>query len=389
VVKAQLQKGSMDVETLAGFAADPKIQSVLAETLISPSAPAQALALKVLAAARLKQTPDLWTEALVALVEKPSASNQEFVFETIRSLKFSAAQAPRVSKSLALFASDTAKTAKIRIAALASIPVGSLELDAATFQFARQNLPDSVEVFRKAKLSSAQLIELTNDLKKAEPLQINRLVEAFDKSSDPQVGVALVQALKSAMARSSLQIDTLKSLFKKFGPTLAKEEMELYALIDTELLKQQAKLEEMMTKMKKGDIRKGQLIFNSQKAACITCHTMGYLGGNVGPELTNIGRIRTERDLLESIVFPSASIVRSYESVKVTTSSGQTYIGILKRENTQEVVLIQGAVGETRIARTDIEEMQPSKVSIMPAGLDQQMTLEELADLVAFLKSSK
>jgi len=52
-------------------------------------------------------------------------------------------------------------------------------------------------------------------------------------------------------------------------------------------------------------------------------------------------------------------------------------------------VLALGANEEARIARTDIEEMQPSKISVMPSGLDQQLKPQELADLVAFLKACK
>ena len=128
-------------------------------------------------------------------------------------------------------------------------------------------------------------------------------------------------------------------------------------------------------------------MFNSTKAACSACHAIGYLGGKVGPDLTHIGKIRNERDLLESIVFPSASLVRSYEPVQVTTKTGKVYNGLIRKDAPDEIVLATGANQEVRIARDDIEEMQPSKVSVMPAGLDQQLTPRELADLVAFLKA--
>jgi hypothetical protein len=52
-------------------------------------------------------------------------------------------------------------------------------------------------------------------------------------------------------------------------------------------------------------------------------------------------------------------------------------------------VLATGPTEEVRIARADIDEMAPSKVSVMPAGLDQQLTRQELIDLVTFLKASK
>src|SRR5262249_11441714 len=134
-------------------------------------------------------------------------------------------------------------------------------------------------------------------------------------------------------------------------------------------------------------IRRGQVVFNGTKAACSACHAVGYLGGRIGPDLTKIGSIRSERDLLESIVFPSASLVRSYEPVAVTTKSGKLYNGLVKKETADEMILILTADQEARIARKDIEDIQPSKISIMPAGLDQQLTPRDLADLVAFLKA--
>ena len=136
-------------------------------------------------------------------------------------------------------------------------------------------------------------------------------------------------------------------------------------------------------------MRRGQAVFHSTKAACSSCHTIGYLGGNVGPELTQIGRIRSERDLLESIVFPSASFVRSYEPVLVTTRKGKVINGLVRKDTPEEVVLATGADQEARIARDDIEDIQPSKVSVMPSGLDQQLTPQELADLLAFLRACK
>ena len=85
----------------------------------------------------------------------------------------------------------------------------------------------------------------------------------------------------------------------------------------------------------------------------------------------------------------SASFVRSYEPVQVTTKSGKVYNGLLRKDAPDEVVLTISANEEARIARDDIEDVQPSKVSVMPAGLDQQLTVRELADLVAFLKACK
>jgi putative heme-binding domain-containing protein len=116
---------------------------------------------------------------------------------------------------------------------------------------------------------------------------------------------------------------------------------------------------------------------------------MGYLGGTLGPDLTRIGQVRTERDLLESVLYPSASFVRSYEPVIVSTKGGEEYSGVLRKDATDEVVLGTGPDVEVRVARSDIAEMRPGTVSVMPQGLDQQITKQEMADLIAFLKATR
>ena len=160
-------------------------------------------------------------------------------------------------------------------------------------------------------------------------------------------------------------------------------------MLNVDAAKQSAHIDELLKELKDGDVRRGQAIFNSQKAACFSCHTMGYLGGKVGPDLTSIGQARTERDLLESVIYPSASFVRSFEPYIVTTKGDETYSGVLKKDSADEVVLATGPNAEVRVPRLDITEMRPGTVSVMPAGLEQQMTKQELADLLAFLKSTK
>ena len=72
----------------------------------------------------------------------------------------------------------------------------------------------------------------------------------------------------------------------------------------------------------------------------------------VGPDLTRIGQVRTERDLLEAVVYPSASFVRSYEPVMVVLKAGAVHTGVLKSEDGSAVVLTTSPTSEMRIART-------------------------------------
>jgi putative heme-binding domain-containing protein len=247
----------------------------------------------------------------------------------------------------------------------------------------------AVDVLSRAKLTSEHLLALIDALKTIGPMEVDRLLETFAQSADEKVGRSLIAALTGSPIRSSLRVDMLKPRLAKFGPDVQKQAEELYAVLNADLAKQQARLEELLAGMKDGDSRRGQAIFYSAKASCSSCHAIGYLGGTIGPDLTHIGKIRSERDLLESIVFPSASFVRSYEPVLVTTKNGKAYNGLVRKDAPDEVVLVTGATEEVRIARRDIDDMQPGKVSIMPAGLDQQLTPRELADLVAFLRACK
>ncbi len=112
---------------------------------------------------------------------------------------------------------------------------------------------------------------------------------------------------------------------------------------------------------------------------------MGYLGGNIGPDLTRIGRTRSPRDLLEAILVPSASFVRSYEPWSVATTDGRIVSGVLRENSPAAVVLATTDRKEIRIPQAEVEEMQLSRVSVMPDGLSDQLTRQEFADLVKFL----
>jgi putative heme-binding domain-containing protein len=288
--------------------------------------------------------------------------------------------------------------ADVRLEALAAIPGGLPDVSPSTFAFLRAQLPPdqpvsariaAADVLAKSTLSGAQRTELVEALKAASPLEVDRLLSALEQAPEDELGLKVVAALKSSPALASLRTETLKPHHAKFSPRVHTAAEELYATLNVDAAKQRARLEEMLTSMAAGDVRRGQLVFNGTKAACSACHAIGYLGGNVGPDLTRIAQIRSDRDLLEAIVFPSASFVRSYEPVLVATKEGKVINGLIRKDSADEMVLATGPNEEARIARDAVEEIRPGTVSVMPAGLDQQLTTQDLADLLAFLKTCK
>ena len=152
---------------------------------------------------------------------------------------------------------------------------------------------------------------------------------------------------------------------------------------------QAAQLEQLIHELPSGNVLRGHEIFVSQKAACSTCHAVGYLGGRLGPDLTNIGKARNDRDLLEAIVFPSASFVRSYEPMLVRMDDGRNVSGIPIRQSADEIVLATAPQQEISLPRGEIVAMQPGQASLMPQGIGTILNKQDIADLLAYLKSSR
>ncbi len=385
---------------LARFARSEAIQRLLAERMADASAPAEArrVALKAAAGAGLRQPPTAWYEAAAKVLAEGQAGLARDAVAFARALPAPKPPRPEFADALRKVGHDPKLPAEVRFQALATVPGGPGKPDGSLFDellaAIDREKPVAVrsaaaDVLSKARLTDDQLVALAAALKTAGPMELDRLLEPFARSTDERVGTALLTSLKGSPLRSGLRIDMLKPRLAKYGPAVHKQADELYATLNADAAAQAAKLEHLLAGLKGGDVRRGQAVFHSPKANCIACHQMGYLGGHVGPDLTRIGGVRTERDLLESIVFPSASFVRSYEPVKVTTLDGRTFQGILKKDAPDELVLTVSATEEVRVARQDVDEVAPGTVSVMPSGLDQQLTRQELADLIAFLKASK
>ncbi len=247
----------------------------------------------------------------------------------------------------------------------------------------------AADVLSRARYDDAQLTALAAVFARVGPLEAEKLLSAFGKTQNADVGRALVDALGRSPALASIRPETIATKFARFPEDVRAEAGRLSQRLEQSAATQRQRLESLLSSVSGGDIKRGQAVFNSPKAACVSCHAIGYLGGKVGPDLTRIGQVRTERDLLEAILYPSASFVRSYEPVVVATQDGRVFSGLTTRDAADELILATGPNQEARIPRDQIEEIRPGTVSVMPAGLDQQMTPRELADLLAFLKACR
>ena len=385
---------------LTRFARSGAVQRLLAECLRdrSYSNAAREIVLRAMADSGLKEAPDSWVDVLSRLLGDAAPSTIAAAVSTSRALTVPKERGAKLVGALVKVAHDGTTPAKVRLDALAAVPGGLTEVEPSVFEFLRGHFRPEVEVARRsaaadvfaaAKLSPVQLAALADSFASVGPLESNRLLPAFEQSTDEALGLKLVAALKRSSASSGARIDVLANVFAKYPAPVRERADELYALLDVDVAKKKQLIEALLGSLQGGDVRRGQAVFNGKKTACSACHAIGYLGGKVGPDLTRIARIRTERDLLEAIVFPSASFVRSYEPVLIATVDGRILSGVVVDDSADEIVVATAPNEQIRIAKADIETMQPGTVSVMPASLDKQITRGELADLIAFLKACK
>ncbi|NND99576.1 MAG: c-type cytochrome [Pirellulaceae bacterium] len=137
-----------------------------------------------------------------------------------------------------------------------------------------------------------------------------------------------------------------------------------------------------------GDVQQGQdRMFARGSQQCLQCHRVKGIGTSIGPDLDGIGSKRTREQLLESIVEPSKLIDPKYAAHIVLDVNGAITIGLKISEDDQAVVLRSADGKIHRLRHGQIEARQDAKKSLMPDSLAEYMTADELADMLAFLKS--
>ncbi len=138
-----------------------------------------------------------------------------------------------------------------------------------------------------------------------------------------------------------------------------------------------------------GDPVNGARVFNNPAVGCATCHRVQGQGVDFGPDLSEIGTKLGKDALCESILDPSAGISFGYEAFQLQLKSGDEVYGLIASETADEIAIkaVGGIVA--RYKKSEVVKRDQMKLSIMPAGLQQNMTTQELVDLVEYLSSLK
>jgi len=155
-------------------------------------------------------------------------------------------------------------------------------------------------------------------------------------------------------------------------------------LPDEEKVKKIAHYRELITTAagRNPDPVRGKAVFGR---ACAACHQLFGEGGNAGPDLTGSGRKELDY-ILQNVIDPSASVPKTYQVTTLQLHDGRVLTGTISRE-TAATITIRSVAGEETVDRAGVEKIVRSRQSIMPEGLFDILTPDEVRDLVAYLVS--
>jgi putative heme-binding domain-containing protein len=134
-----------------------------------------------------------------------------------------------------------------------------------------------------------------------------------------------------------------------------------------------------------GDALKGKALFDSQ--SCRACHTDADGQTPKGPHLVDIGKRYSAAELVESVLKPSTKIAQGFETYTFVMKSGRLYTGFVVSERADTVLIRESTGVPSELKRDEIESRERRDPSAMPEGVANNLTAEQLADLIAYLRS--
>jgi len=194
-----------------------------------------------------------------------------------------------------------------------------------------------------------------------------------DHQLDSQLATLVVRKAESAGQRAGGLISALRTAGKLAATPRKLTPQELEGILN-----------QVATR---GDARRGEAIYRRKELTCITCHSIGGAGGQVGPDMLSLGASSPVDYIVQSLLEPSAKIKEGYHTVTVSTVDGKVFNGIMVREGSDELVLRDAQNREFTIPKSEIDDRINSPTSMMPADLVSKLPRDEFADLVTFLST--
>ena len=140
-----------------------------------------------------------------------------------------------------------------------------------------------------------------------------------------------------------------------------------------------------------GDVKRGQSLLTptGALATCLACHFVNGTGRDFGPDLSKVGSRMKRGQILESLLHPSRQIAPGYASQVVEMKDGSVQMGFLLGQTREDITLKLATGQSLKVPMSEVKALKSQPLSLMPEGVLQSLTAEELADLLAFLESLK
>ena len=194
-----------------------------------------------------------------------------------------------------------------------------------------------------------------------------------------------IKALLSAIETGTVDVATIGAVdlirLRDYPDTAVRERAGALFADDDRAAADMAEVKRELLRVE-GRVDQGGVVFDEH---CASCHEAQRDRGRIGPNLSGVNN-KTREALLTEILEPSTRIAASFTNYIVVGRDGYVYDGLLLRETAGEVML-RGEHEDVRIARDNIAEMRASAVSLMPEGWARDLTRQQLADVIAYLRA--
>ena len=240
------------------------------------------------------------------------------------------------------------------------------------------------------QLTRASAERLLEQRQRYWPADLMRVIELVASLGDDPLDLRLLQQLADLQSARALPVEALLNLYRGRSDDVRAAARQLVDQLSAADPQVEATVQSVLAELPPGDAIRGLTLFHGLKANCGACHQMGYRGGKIGPELTRIGRSRTREALMEAILFPSQRIEQGYQSMQVLTVDGQVFNGLVIGGWPADNLELRITADRVETLTADqIEQIQPSDVSIMPGGMLELLSRQELADLLSLLEAAQ
>ena len=331
--------------------------------------------------------PDIVKGQVLHLFEQPDATVRRSALHVLQitglSSRKETAETARRAETIAI---DPEADAELRADSIGLLAIEDVKERQATLQqLMKPTEPEAVQIAAVRALGhipgedTAQFV-----LKNWRGMSPNVRMEAADALYRDPARISLILA---ALQKGDIQPWTLafrhrRQLVMHRDPQIREAARKLFEGAHADRSKVIAEYQAALAKP--GNAESGRAIF---KSICAKCHKLDGMGAEVGPDLATV---RHERKQVSptSILDPSQSLAQGFEAYVVETSSGATLDGVLGPQSSTTITLKHEEGKEDVVQRKDIKNMYAANLSAMPADLEKQIGLQQMAHLLEFVKTS-